>query len=156
LRIPALFGPGAARSFLDDLCHEKNLDRVNPVSIHQWYPINRIARDLVIARHLKAKTVNLATEPLPVQALLNELRICPSAGFTETPAPYSRITTRYSAAFGGARGYILSAQEILAQIKQYITIERRLQVKIKPLQGTWPVDRQMHNRLDIIAQPICL
>jgi hypothetical protein len=45
-------------------------------------------------------------------------------GHVQTPAPYSRITTRYAREFGGCGGYIMSAAGILAEISEYVRMAR--------------------------------
>jgi hypothetical protein len=123
LRLPDVFGRnmmrGAAGSFLD---HDAS--QINSVAIHQWYPVRRLDSDIAAARGIDAPVINLCPEPLPMTAVLSEL-FPGQMGHVKTPAPYSRIRTRFAEAFGGASGYIMSAAEALQEIGDFVRPLRR-------------------------------
>ncbi len=118
LRLPDVFGPyiakGAPGCFLDP-----GASKINRVAIHQWYPVRRLESDIDAARGIAAPIVNLVPEPLPMNTILEKF-FPDHAGQVLTPAPYSRIRTRYAAQFGGTGGYIMSAQEVLEEIGLYM------------------------------------
>ncbi len=121
LRLADPFGPymrGHGTVLLD-----KDATRINRVAIRQWYPIWRLESDIARARDLDVASVNLCTEPLPMRSVLD--RLFPGQlGFVRTPAPYSRVRTRYAEYFGGASGYIMRAEDVLDTIVRYVTAAR--------------------------------
>jgi len=123
LRLPDVFGPsitdGAAGALLD-----RDASRINRVAIHQWYPLRRLKRDMAAAARLDAGIVNLCTEPLPMTAVLAEF-FPGQFGQVKTPAPYSRIRTRYAEAFGGGDGYVMGADEVLAEMRRFVLSHRQ-------------------------------
>ncbi len=118
LRLPDVFGPyarqGAPGCFLT-----ASASKLNSVAIHQWYPLGRLDGDIVTARSIAAPLINLVPEPLPMKAVLAEV-FPGEAGQVLTPAPYSRIKTCYAKQFGGSGGYIMSANEVLAEIGRHV------------------------------------
>ncbi len=124
LRLPEVFGPGFIRGVASHLL-DKNVSRANRVAIHQWYPAHRLERDLVIARYSRAPIINLVSEPLAMGTILDEL-FPAHVGEVSTPAPYSRISSVHAEAFGGGRGYIMSAASVIDELKTYVLSGRKL------------------------------
>lgn len=132
VRIPMLYGPGVESSTLNALMQPQHANPVNPVAIHQWYPLLRLQRDLVIARHRWLPVVNLATEPLSTSRIISRLFPRATVAAPSTPAPYSRLVTKHAHHFGGAGSYILRAEEVLNDmdifLKTSAICKRRLQI----------------------------
>ncbi len=124
LRLPDVLGPGFTKG-VSGCLFNGDVSHINRVAIHQWYPAHRLVKDIVIARYLGAPVVNLVSEPLSMATILAEI-FPGQTGEIITPAPYSRIRTRYAEAFGGARGYIMSAASMMQEIAQFATIHRLL------------------------------
>jgi hypothetical protein len=125
LRLPEIFGVGVTnKGLLKEVLGEDG-SHINRIAIHQWYPIERLERDLIIARHLKAPSVNLVSEPLPASRLLSEL-FPGEVGHIAKPAHYSRIRSRHAEVFGGSGGYIMSAEAALTQLSQFVRVQKRL------------------------------
>ncbi|MGO9173663.1 MAG: hypothetical protein ACLP7P_17115 [Rhodomicrobium sp.] len=118
LRLPDVFGPyiakGTSSCFLDG-----DASRLNRVAIHQLYPLHRLECDIAAARNIGAPIINLVPEPLPMKTVLAE-HFPGQIGQVLTPAPYSRIRTRYAEKFGGTGGYIMSAAEVLKEIGRHV------------------------------------
>jgi hypothetical protein len=124
LRLPDIFGPYITKGVASCLLH-KDASKINRVAIHQLYPVFRLEGDIAAAREIDAPIVNLVTEPLPMNEVLAEL-FPGQTGHVLTPAPYSRIRTRYAGLFGGAGAYIMSADEVLEETSRYVTAVRGL------------------------------
>ncbi|MGO8953710.1 MAG: hypothetical protein ACLPWS_10165 [Rhodomicrobium sp.] len=124
LRLPDVFGPyiakGTSSCFFDG-----DASKINRVAIHQLYPLHRLGCDIAAARDIGAPIINLVPEPLPMKTVLAEL-FPGQIGQVLTPAPYSRIRTRYAEGFGGAGGYIMSAAEVLKEIGRHVSAIRDL------------------------------
>jgi hypothetical protein len=118
LRIPDVFGLAPSRGSTGSLLIG-DASKINRVAIHQWYPARRLESDIAIAREVGAPIVNLVSEPLPMNAVLKQF-FPGQFGQVRTPAPYSRIRTRYAGPLGGSGGYIMSAAEVLEEIGRYL------------------------------------
>jgi hypothetical protein len=143
LRLPDPFGPymrGISSVLLD-----QDASRINRVAIRQWYPVWRLEGDIALAGQIDAPLVNLCPEPLTMRAVLDKL-FPGQMGYVRTPAPYSRVRTRYAEHFGGSSGYIMTADEVLNTIVQYVNAVRLLQSGMalitlrQPGQGLRPSD----------------
>jgi hypothetical protein len=127
LRLPDIFGPYITRGVASCLVH-KDASKINRVAIHQLYPVFRLESDIAAARVADAPVVNLVTEPIPMNDILAEL-FPGQTGHVLTPAPYSRIRTRYAGLFGGAGAYIMSADEVLEEAARYVRAVRGLPLR---------------------------
>jgi hypothetical protein len=124
LRLPDIFGPYITKGIASSLLH-KDASKINRVAIHQLYPVFRLEGDIAAARGIDAPIVNLVPEPLPMNEVLTEL-FPGQTGHVLTPAPYSRIRTRYAGLFGGSGTYIMSADEVLKEAGRYVRAVRGL------------------------------
>jgi hypothetical protein len=119
-RLPALFGQGLKKNILFDLLTGNLVEKVNPASVFQWYPLRRLPRDLETARAHDLSLVNLFVEPQPTTEILN--RFFPSAaiGPATLPAPSYDTRTRHATLFGGSDGYIASRREVMVEMDRFI------------------------------------
>ncbi|MDX2265810.1 MAG: hypothetical protein NW215_12685 [Hyphomicrobiales bacterium] len=114
VRVPTLYGPGAPGEM--DALMRGHTGAVNPAAVRQWYPASRLQTDLVIARHKRFPIVNLATEPLSTARIAARLFPGRACGPPAAPAPYSRLITKHAGHFGGRCGYIMRAEDVLADM----------------------------------------
>lgn len=123
-RLPALFGPGLKKNALFDLMNDNQVEKINPSSVFQWYPVERLANDLQIAAAAGQKLVNLFPEPIAtgriVDALFRDARIASPSD----PAPRYNLRTRHAEIFGGRDGFIMDQQAVLDEIRRYVERER--------------------------------
>ena len=120
VRLPGLFGTGLKKNVIFDLMHGERLDAVNPASVFQWYPLDRLAADLARARQLGLGLLNLATAPLGMEAVCARLFGDAAIG-TQAAAPVIyAMRTRHAAAFGGADGVIMDAPAVLQALGRFI------------------------------------
>ena len=124
VRLPALFGAGLKKNAIFDLMHDNRLDVINGDSVFQWYPLQRLAADLEVARTRGLGVVNLATEPVSMEEI--RARFFPDRSIGAQAAPRARYDMRtiHAAGFGGADGYILDRDGVLAAMGRFIDAER--------------------------------
>lgn len=120
LRLAALFGPGLKKNMVYDLINDNMVDRINPASAFQWYPIDRLADDIETVRRHDLDLVNLFPEPLASADILARLFPEAQTGPRQEPAPHYDVTTRYAQLFGGDGGYIMSSDASLAALEAYV------------------------------------
>ena len=124
IRLPALFGPGLKKNVLFDLMHENQVAAVNPAALFQWYPVRRLWSDIEITRRARLPLINLFSEPIPMTRIIETCFPDSAVGPRCLPAPAYCLSTTNAALFGGANGFILSAEACLAEIVAYLAAER--------------------------------
>ena len=82
LRLPGLFGAGLKKNILFDLMHQNRLPHINPASEFQWYPLDRLWRDIQTGLDAGLDLVNLSVAPVPTKAIIE--RCFPSLRVGET------------------------------------------------------------------------
>ena len=125
VRLPALFGQGLKKNAIFDLMHDNRVALINPASSFQWYPLDRLAADLAVAREHRLSLLNLATEPLAMEQI--RARCFPGSVIGAEAAAVARYDMRtvHAAAFGGSGGYVLDRCSVLQAIDRFVESERR-------------------------------
>ncbi len=125
VRLPALFGSGLKKNAIFDLMHDNRVALINPASSFQWYPLDRLAADLRVARAHGLSLLHLATEPLAMEQI--RARCFPGSVIgAEAPAAVRYdMRTEHAAAFGGGGGYLLDRIAVLDAIDRFVETERR-------------------------------
>ena len=119
LRLPALFGPGLRKNVLFDLLHGNQLERINPSSRFQWYPLERLPADVATAAAAGLTVVNLFTEPLATQRIVERFFPHTHVGATaQAPADYD-LHTRHARLFGGSGRYRLTAAAVMDELTTF-------------------------------------
>lgn len=124
VRLPALFGPGLKKNALFDLLHDNSVEKINPESRFQFYPVKRLAADIATAAAADLRLVNLFTEPVAMSTLIERHFPDAPVGPASAPAPSYRLTTRHGRCFGGDDRYMLSSDGVLASIADFVSEER--------------------------------
>lgn len=119
LRLPALFGPRLRKNVLFDLLMSNQLEKVNPTSSFQWYPLERLPEDIERAERHGLELVNLFTEPLPTSAIIDRHFPEAQVGAEAQPVVHYDLHTRHAQVFGGNGRYIMSAASALEAIGSF-------------------------------------
>jgi nucleoside-diphosphate-sugar epimerase len=120
VRLPALFGPGLKKNVIYDLLHDNCLDAIHPQGSFQYYDVRRLWLDLQIVVRNDLRVVNFATGPIKTCEIVQ--RYFPGkqiASPAPRPAAYD-MRTQYADYFGGSGGYIYSAEQVLADLGDWI------------------------------------
>lgn len=124
-RLPALFGRGLKKNVVFDLLTDNQIEKINPSTVFQWYPLDRLTNDLATARRHGLSLVNLFPEPLATSEVTGELFPRSTVGPAASPAPHYRLRTVHAAAFGGAEHYLMSAGAVMADLARFVENARR-------------------------------
>jgi hypothetical protein len=124
IRLPALFGPGLKKNALFDMLHDNQVDAINPASVFQWYPVDRLWSDITIARQAELRLANLFPEPLVMSRIIEACFPAAKVGPPHLPAPAYRVSTIHAELFSGSNGFIMSAGACLAAIAAYVAAEK--------------------------------
>jgi hypothetical protein len=120
VRLPALFGPGLRKNILFDLRNGNQLERINPASRFQWYPLERLPDDVRRAEAAGLTLVNLFPEPLPTRLILERFYPHARVGALEPQAAADYdLHTRHAAVFGGAGHYCMPASAVLVDLATF-------------------------------------
>ena len=119
VRLPALFGPGLRKNVLFDLLHGNQLELITPDSCFQWYPLERLPRDIALAESHGLRLVNLFTEPMPTRAILERFFPRATVGERAQPAAHYDLQTRHAAVFGGQGRYVMPAAQTLTALGEF-------------------------------------
>jgi hypothetical protein len=119
VRLPALFGPGLKKNALYDLLHDNLLEKIDPGSRFQWYPLERLADDIEAIEVAGLDVVNLATEPVGMAEIAARFFPGKRLGGASQPAFYD-MRTRHGRMFGGDGSYAMSAEAVLAAMGRFV------------------------------------
>lgn len=123
LRLPALFGPGLKKNAIYDLIHNNQVEKIHSEGRFQFYPLIRLHSDLQRALHDGFPLVNLATEPVTMREIARTAFGRDFRNDPGTPPPSYDTRTIHAERFGGAGGYLLSANEVLGELKRFVAEE---------------------------------
>jgi hypothetical protein len=120
VRLPALFGPGLRKNILFDLMNDNCLEMVNPKSSFQYYDLRNLSADLDRIREHDVRLVNLFTEPLSTQSILDAYFAEKSVGRAPAKEGHYDLYTRHAALWGKTGHYAYSAQEVMRQLGDFV------------------------------------
>ncbi|MDX2242979.1 MAG: hypothetical protein NW224_20050 [Leptolyngbyaceae cyanobacterium bins.302] len=124
LRLPGLFGPGLRKNVIFDMIHGNEIEKINPTSQFQWYDVTRLWGDVqrVIAQDLRL--VMLATEPVATGEIQAQFFPESEIGAIAANPVFYDVRTCYAEQLGGKGGYVVSKQQVLDDIGQFVAAER--------------------------------
>lgn len=126
VRLPALFGPGLKKNIIFDLLNDNCVEQIQPESVFQWYPLERLWADIEESVRRNVSVVNLFPEPIRTRELVSEVfpeystRIGAKAG----PPVYYDLRTEHASLWGRSDGYRMSSRQVLESLKQYVASVR--------------------------------
>ncbi len=113
IRLCTLIHPRITKNLLYDIKHRQYLDRVNGAMVRQYYPLSRLCADIGRAIQHDVRTVNLVSEPVSDQEIMQ--KFCPDVATVNTPVrPYDLHSTE---PFGQ---YVLSQSQVFEYITEYL------------------------------------
>jgi len=121
VRLPALFGAGLKKNALYDLMHNNRLGVINPRSLFQWYPLDRLSADLERLREARLCVLNMATEPVSMEEIRTSFFPTRAIGAEAAPAARYDMRTRHAALFGGSGPYMMRRPTVLHTIGRFTT-----------------------------------
>eukprot|EP01100_Stratorugosa_tubuloviscum_P001416 TRINITY_DN1317_c0_g3_i1.p1 TRINITY_DN1317_c0_g3~~TRINITY_DN1317_c0_g3_i1.p1 ORF type:complete len:275 (-),score=115.56 TRINITY_DN1317_c0_g3_i1:29-853(-) len=130
VRLPALFGNFLKKNYIYDLLNNNGLQNINPNTKFQWYNLNNLTKDILIAINHNVKLINFFTEPILTQSIVENCfqdkqnQIQPFNLNGNLAIVYD-LKTKYSNIFNNApNGYIDSTQSVLNQLIEWVQIQK--------------------------------
>ena len=123
IRLQGLVANNLTKNIVFDLKNKNILESINPHSTLQWYPLSNLYRDIekVIERNISL--INLSVEPVKTQDIINIAPLTTAERAIISTKPmhpaFYDVKSKYAQLFGGNNGYIVSAEESLAEIQKY-------------------------------------
>lgn len=120
VRLPGLFGPGIKKNVIFDLLNDNCLEMINPESFFQYYDLRNLSADIDRAEKAGLHLVNFFTEPIPTAEVLRRFFPGKAVGAKASPKAVYDMRTKYAGLRGRTGGYLYSAEEVLAQLQDFI------------------------------------
>ncbi|MDA7696450.1 sugar nucleotide-binding protein [Porticoccaceae bacterium] len=121
VRLPGIFGHGLRKNVLFDFINKNQIDKIDSRSIFQFYSLQKLYKDILTAKKLNLKLLNITPAPTRVSDIY--LKYFGSEFNNITSAPKKRYDVRslYSEKFGGTKeGYFDTQEESLAEIIEFM------------------------------------
>ena len=125
VRLPQLFGKDLKKNFVYDLVNDNALDFTDTDSHFQWYNLKNLWKDIQTAIKNGLYIVNFSVEPISAKDLAKYTLSSNFENETKKPPLIYNVQTKYGSLFGSKDRYIYHREEILEQLKRFITKERR-------------------------------
>lgn len=125
MRLPGLFGKGIKKNFIYDLIHTHRLDLTHYESQFQFYNLRNIWKDIMIALNQSISLINLVSEPIKAKDVAQYLFGIEFLNKTKNPPLHYNVHTIHAQLYKSSHSYIYYTREILQELKQFITIERK-------------------------------
>lgn len=121
LRLPGLYGEGLKKNVIFDLMNHNLVDKINPDSTFQFYGVHRLWSDVGTALGSGCTLVNLSTHPVQVGEVARQVfdRNLPR-NETQSPAAHYDMRSVHAETFGGSKGYLESADEVMAGLRRFV------------------------------------
>jgi len=126
VRLPGLFGPGLKKNVIFDFLNNNNLSTVDSRSQFQFYDLRYLWRDLRRVADANLPLVHVATEPVTVGEIAQEIFDCE---FTQKlPASPARYDFRslHACRFNGSGGYLYRRDQVLESMKSFVRETRTI------------------------------
>jgi len=123
VRLPALFGPGLKKNAIYDLMNDNMTEVINPASSFQWYPLRRLKADLELVETNELGLINFATQPITMREIHQRFFASCAMGAKASAEARYDMRTKHSTIFGRGDDYMLSRDDVLAELSIYLSME---------------------------------
>ncbi len=125
IRLPALFGHGLKKNALFDLIHRNRTEFINPAAVFQWYDLQDLPSDIEQASRLDLQTLNLTSEPLPMENVIERFFPEVVVGAPDPAnASHYNVRSKWAHLWGSHDGYMYSATAMMDKMETFMTSER--------------------------------
>jgi nucleoside-diphosphate-sugar epimerase len=129
VRLPGLFGQGLKKNVIFDLLNNNMVENIHHAGTYQYYNLANIWKDITVALENDLALLNLATEPVrtdEVAAHCFDMKNFDQEPEGVNPAFWD-MHSKHAALFGGTGPYLYNKQQVLDDIKAFVTQERNKQ-----------------------------
>lgn len=104
-RLSSLIGKHIKKNCLYDMAHNVYIEKINPMLVIQWYPLDRLWQD--IEANWNSKEINLVSEPIKTQEIADCFFDFVFPSYPESDYP-------------DLQPYVVSREEIFTAIERYL------------------------------------
>lgn len=126
IRLPGLFGDGLKKNIIYDLLNDNCLKGINKKSSYQYYFLKNLWKDIEIALNNNIKLINLFTEPLSTQEIVNVFFSGKKIGEESVAEIHYDLHTKYAKTWDNSGHYIYTKGEMMQQLSEFIEAYRKL------------------------------
>ena len=119
IRLPGLVGSNLKKNALYDLLNDNNVNAIDSRNVYQFYPIDRLWKDILKIIRLDISLIHLTAEPLDVEEIAEKCFKRSFKNYLETQPIIYDVRTLYADIFGRNEQYQYNKEESLQFIKQY-------------------------------------
>ena len=120
IRLPSLFGDGLRKNPIYDLMINNSEHLPNVESIFQYYDLNCIWNDIIIALDNNLKIVNFGTEPIKFSKVLDLFSFDSLNIPNDRPIINENMKTMYANYWGKSGDYLYSKEDVLNKLNYFI------------------------------------
>lgn len=121
MRLPGLFGPGLKKNVIFDLMNDNALENIQTASAFQYYNLAHLTDDLVKLIDAGIALLNVATEPVSTQAIIDRCTPGKAVGAKAgAPGRYD-FRSKHSARWGRDDGYLYGGEQVLGEIAAFMS-----------------------------------
>ena len=120
VRLPGLFGRGLKKNLIFDLLNNNCLEMINSRSSFQYYDLSRLWHDIEIVIKSGTRKVNLFTEPIVSQQIIETFFPGKVVGQEAASEAHYDLYTKNSHLFGARGPYVRSKEDVLHQLKEFV------------------------------------
>jgi nucleoside-diphosphate-sugar epimerase len=124
VRLPALFGPGLKKNAIYDLMNDNLIHKIDSRSVFQFYNVRRLWRDIRLASGARLSLIHLAPEPVSMADVARRAFGREWVNHLPGRPPNYDLRTKHAALFGGTGGYICHKTSVLAELAEFVKIQK--------------------------------
>ncbi|MGV2884435.1 MULTISPECIES: NAD-dependent epimerase/dehydratase family protein [Paenibacillus] len=128
VRLPGLFGKGLKKNFIYDLIHSNALDITHHKSKFQFYNMDNLWEDIIIALDSKICLVNMTSEPVSAEEIAEFSLDISFKNVTEKAPVFYDMRSKHASMFNknSKDGYMKSKKMILQEISNFIEEQKEI------------------------------
>lgn len=124
IRLPGLFGRGLKKNIIFDFLNNNNINQINTQSVFQFYDLKHLSQDIKTGLENQLSLLNISSEPTRVSEVAEICLGRPFINSVDSPAAVYDYKSRYAHLFGGTQGYLYNKEQVLADLKEYVSAEK--------------------------------
>lgn len=120
VRLPGLFGKRLKKNVLYDMIFDNMTDSISPGSEFQWYPLDRLWRDISQVIDSDLRVCNFSVEPIATGAIQQRFFPDVVVGDTTLATVKYDMQSCHSSHFGSKTPYIVSANQVMDAMSDWL------------------------------------
>jgi dTDP-4-dehydrorhamnose reductase len=120
IRLPGLFGEGMKKNFIFDMLTTGESPWTHYQSVFQFYDLRHLWEDIQTALKNNLSLLNMATEPISIAEVANEVFGAQFVNVTDKPPVTYDMKSINADVFGGSSGYLYNKGAVVNDLTSFI------------------------------------